>query len=436
MKFKKSIMKDFDKVVDPEWGERNRPTEDEKFSWAVISTHPDLPEWFIWKYRKKLDITSVFKNTGMNEEFIERLINDGVIVPWNSIAASQHLSEVFIEKYKDNLEWNDVCNFQNLSENFMRKHQEKLEWYSVCANQKLSEDFIREFKDFVEWIPVSACQVLSEPFISEFEDYVDWEFVSERQILSIPFMDNYWNRLSHDMVSRYQRLTEGFIRRHVEDLDWQFVSMSQKLSEDFIGEFRHKVEWKNICKFQKLSEPFMEEFSQYVIWEEISQYQNLSYEFILKHKDRLPRRNIMKYQGLSLVKAESIYGKLFNEEISALKDNWWTMGVWEKKTAVEATGKYDCHEDYFIAYKTVRPNRCSKFNFQYQYLQGKTYKAWCDASSDENSFGLSCGTFDFCKSYKCRHNEPIIRVKVKYKDVGRIVFDGRKIRCRKIEVLN
>ena len=95
---------------------------------------------------------------------------------------------------------------------------------------------------------------------------------------------------------------------------------------------------------------------------------------------------------------------------------------------------YECHEDYFIAHKTIRRDRYSHFNFQYQYLPNETYEAHCDCTNDENSFGLSVWTEKGAKEYN--DTGLIVKVKVKYEDVGRLVHDENKIRCFKIEVLD
>ena len=97
------------------------------------------------------------------------------------------------------------------------------------------------------------------------------------------------------------------------------------------------------------------------------------------------------------------------------------------------TGLYECHDDYFIAYKGIRRDRYSNFNFQYQYLKGETYETWCDCSADESSFGFSAWTEKGARLY-C--NELVVRVKVRYEDVGRVVHNGGKIRCFKMEVLD
>ena len=103
------------------------------------------------------------------------------------------------------------------------------------------------------------------------------------------------------------------------------------------------------------------------------------------------------------------------------------------KQQVIDSGLYDCHEDYFIAYKGIRKDRYSAFNFQYQYLIGETYEAHCDCTDEENSFGLSVWTEEEAKEF-C--NKLIIKVKVNYEDVGRLVHNNGKIRVRKLTVID
>ena len=258
------------------------------------------------------------------------------------------------------------------------------DWMSVSAHKFLTEDFIREFADEVKWGYISAKQHLSEEFIREFADEVDWVG-----------------------ISLCQRLSEDFIREFKDEVGWYCVSKYQRLSEDFIREFKDWVYWDAISYYQRLSEDFIREFKDEVDWDKISTHQHLSEDFIEEFKDRLN----MYY----------------------LADSWLYKSTEEKKKAVMDTGLYECHKDYFIAYKGVRRNRYSMFNFQYQYLKGKTYETWCDCSADENSFGFSAWTKTGARSY-C--NELVVRVKIRYEDVGRVVHDGGKIRCFKMEVLD
>ena len=165
--------------------------------------------------------------------------------------------------------------------------------------------------------------------------------------------------------------------------------------------------WKHLSEHGGLTEDFIREFADKVDWEYISKHQHLSKEFIEKFKDRLIMCHVDK--------------------------SWHYKSVEEKKKAVMDTGLYECHDDYFVAYKGIRKDRYSRFNFQYQYLKGETYETWCDCSDNENSFGFSAWTEEGAKNY-C--NELVVRVKVRYEDVGRVVHNGGKIRCFKMEILD
>ena len=282
------------------------------------------------------------------------------------------------------LNWRALSRHNGLTEEFIREFQDEVHWDCILIYQHLSEEFIREFKDDVVWTLISIYQHLSEDFIREFKDRVDW-----------------------DGISANQHLSEDFIREFEDKVDWECISEFQHLSEDFIREFKDRVCWYNISTYQRLSEDFIREFKDRVDWDWIAKYQRLSKNFIREFKDDI-------YMGL-------------------IADSWQYKSVEEKKKAVMDTGLYECHKDYFIAYKGIRANRYSRYNFQYQYLKGKTYETWCDCSADDCSFGFSAWTEKEARAY-C--NELVVRVKVRYEDVGRVVHNGGKIRCFKMEILD
>ena len=274
--------------------------------------------------------------------------------------------------------WKELSRIHNLSEDFIREFADRVDWYYVSEYQKLSESFIKEFAGKVDWYCISAYQKLSESFIREFADKVDWY-----------------------CISAYQKLSEVFIEEYSNNIDWSWISKYQKLSEDFIRKFSDRVDWKRILGYQKLSENFIAEFSDKVDWYYICKYQTCSKEFLNE------------------------FGHGLNNNSDKPTSYW--------KEAIEKTGMYECHEDYFIGYKGIRADRYSKYNFQYQYLPGETYKCFSDYSNDESSFGLSVwderGAYDYC-------NELVIKVKVYYEDITAVVHNGGKIRCKKLTVLD
>ena len=309
---------------------------------------------------------------------------------WKALSMHNGLTENFIRKFADKVNWDCISEYQHLSEDFIREFAESVDWYWISRYQHLSEGFIREFANKVKWCYISKYQHLSENFIREFKGGVYCDYISERQCLS-----------------------EGFIREFAHRVDWINISENQHLSEDFIREFADKVDWSWISEYQHLSEDFIREFKHKVCWYCIFKYQRLSKEFIEEFKDELSMED------------ESIMG--------LIADSWHYKSVEEKKRAVMDTGLYECHDDYFIAYKGIRSDRYSNFNFHYQYLKGHTYETWCDCSEEENSYGFSAWTGKGARDY-C--GELVVRVKVRYEDVGRVVHNGGKIRCFKIEILD
>ena len=133
-----------------------------------------------------------------------------------------------------------------------------------------------------------------------------------------------------------------------ENTNWYNISKYQKLSEQFISDNSDKVYWDCISKYQKLSEQLIDKYSDKVNWYNISKYQKLSEEFINKHSDKLNKK--------------------------LLEDNWNYKDSEYKKSQVVATGLYECYDDHFIAYKGIRSDRYSKYNFQYQYLANNEYE--------------------------------------------------------------
>ena len=298
-----------------------------------------------------------------------------------------YIPEELIDENKTilkNLGWDYISRYQKLSESFIAKHKDYVDWDWISSYQKLSESFVIEHKDLVNWRCISIYQKLSEDFIAKYKDFVKWKYISE-----------------------YQKLSEGFIIEHKDLVDWNCISIYQKLSENFIAKHKDLVSWHYISKYQKLSEDFIAKHKNWVNWKCISIYQKFSKSFI------------------------SIYNNFLN--IPFVNDNWLNKSTEFKKNAVVNTGKYECYEDYFIAYKGIRSDRYSSYNFQYQYMPGETYECFSDGSDDNCSFGLSVWTKKEAAEY-C--DELVVRCKIYYKDVTRVVLDDHKIRCSKITILD
>lgn len=227
--------------------------------------------------------------------------------------------------------------------------------------------------------------------------------LSQKKIKEIKEEFGYdFTKMNWEQISRYKYLCENFIEKYAGKVNWNFISTYQKLSEDFIDKHTDKIDWYSISKYQKLSE-----------------------DFIDKHTDKVGRYSISKYQVITPEFADKHNIKI-NNNSQRTADEW--------KKMIEKTGLYECHENYFYAYKNIRNDRYSHFNFLYQYLPGETYDCFSDYSNDENSFGLSAWTET--KAHNYNNNGIVVKLKVKYADITAIVHGSNKIRCKKITVLN
>jgi len=243
----------------------------------------------------------------------------------------------------------------------------------------------------------------TEEYIERNPDKVNWYCISIYEKLSEALIEKYADKVYWQGVSGCQKLSEAFIERHADEVDWGYISERQKLSEAFIERHADEVDWSCISEYQKLSEAFIERHADKVDWDYILGCQKLSKDFIKKHNLKIP------------------------------ENTWLYKSTAFKKEQVEKTKKYECFDNYFIAYKAIREDRYSHFNFQYQYLPNRTYKAHANFTDEENSFGLSVWTEEGAKDYN--NTGLIVKVKVFYKDVARVVHNSNKIRCTKLTVL-
>jgi phosphoribosylanthranilate isomerase len=314
----------------------------------------------------------------------------------------------------------DICKLYNikfdptLSEDFIRKFKNKVNWHNISIHQKLSEDFIREFKDEIDWYYISMYQKLSESLIREFKDEVNWYYISRHQKLSENFIKKFKDRVHWNRISEYQKLSENFIRESKDKVSWYCIPVYQKLSEDFIKEFKDRVDWHYISKYQELSENFIREFKDEVNWYNISAYQNLS-------------KNFRKEFNLKILDWIIISPHQ--------KRSWLLTSIKEKLKYIKENTNYEIIDDkYIIAYKSVRDDYYSVYNFQYKYDIGKTYRSHCDCNlTDENSFGLSAWTKE--RAYKYYSKGKILKVQIPISKVGAIVHNNNKIRCFELKVL-
>lgn len=261
------------------------------------------------------------------------------------------------------------------------------------------------YKDYLNWKDISAEVYLSEKLIECYKDYVDWE-----------------------RISYMQKLSEEFISRYKDKVHWNYICIYQKLSESFIREHDRYIKnsWDYVSYYQTLSERFMHEYKDKLVWNIAYQQQKMSFRFMLDHIEYFDKVfkniNIDSHKWLKKISLYMRYRSL----------KWRHKSTAARKRAVKRLGLYECHKDYFIAYKGIRKNRYSKYNFQHQYLKGSIHESDADYTNIINSYGLNVWTKNDAFLY-CR--ELVVPCKVYYKDVAMITMPERKIRCTKLEIL-
>ncbi len=337
---------------------------------------------------------------------------------WRDIWYNERLSEDFIVEHMDHadaIDWKSICSRQYLSEEFIEKFADKVDWCYISMNQKLSEEFIARFADKVDWAYVSIDQILSEEFIERFAHKVDWKFVSREQKLSEEFIEKWEHRVNWYVISGYQKLSESFILKHKDKLNCISLIRSQHLNEDFI--------YDNFINNENHSTSSLEELNRAHFTSN-----KVSNEFIKKHYKRiLPDYMdvIAKYQKLNDDKGMKFYKP-------DSKNNWLYASKEEKMKVIREKGKYEIQGDYIIAYKGIRHDYYSCYNFQFKYEVGETYESHADFNlGEENSFGLSAWTLEDAYYFGSR----VVKVKIHIDDIAACVHCQCKLRCTKFKIL-
>lgn len=307
--------------------------------------------------------------------------------------------------------------FLNRTFNMNAQSMEDINWEYVSMSKKLTEEIIRKYYPniTIQYLPMSVIEKVSKQFFEDFKKDINWYKVSENIVMSEKFIEKYEDVVHWYNVAIYQNMSEKFIEKYYDILP-KFVTICfNELSLDFI-KAHNLLNDEDVYTFHKIPEEF--------IVENFNKLENNTLKAIFKYQkisDELKKR---------ITEERNIPAPSFK--------NWLYASTEFKKKEIEKLEMYDCYDDYFIAYKAIRKNRHSIATLKYKYEKGKTYESWCDCTPTENSFGLNVGVKFFAEMYGNMTDDEfkIIKCKVKYEDVGRIVHDGEKIRCFKFEVIN
>jgi hypothetical protein len=307
----------------------------------------------------------------------------------NIIEVEKFLDDKF--SYHEEIDWDLVLHFFTLSESFMERHLHLLEIPLFYKTQFFSEEFIKKYNNILNFNFLSYLSPLNENLCNLYHKFLN-------------FKD----------ICIYQKLSEEFIEKYADKIDWPEISKHQKLNKSFIEKHIDKIDWSLISKYQRLSEEFIEKHINKVDLNIISKYQRLSSEFIEKHKLKIP------------------------------ESSWMYKDKEYKRKKILETGFYEVIDDHVIAYKAVRKDYYSIFNFQYLYEIGKEYEAHADYNSDEDvSFGLSAWTLSEALRYFRRGK--LLKIKIHLDDIACLVSSNvfsndyneiNKLRCAKIKIIH
>lgn len=87
---------------------------------------------------------------------------------WYAISINKHLSDEFLEEFKNKVCWNFALQYQRLSEETLLKLENHICWITASLHQRLSEKFIEEHQDKVHWPAIFEGQILSSDFRKNF----------------------------------------------------------------------------------------------------------------------------------------------------------------------------------------------------------------------------------------------------------------------------
>ena len=390
--------------------------------WEILS-FKKLPFKFIKNFKNNININTYLKYNDIDESTLDNILKlyskNDIVHILDDLTYYKKFSETFIETYYNYFKFESVIyGTQLVSEEFIEKHlinlDNKSTWNNISSCQILSEKFIEKYQDKVDWYNITSCQILSEEFIEKYLHKLSWIGVQIGQHLSNEFLEKHYDKLDLKKIIEKQKLYPSFLVKHFEDI----------CKNDLLAD---------VVKFQKLDDDFIRKYiiirkciinsnEKYVI-SRLIKYQKLSPNLINDYRDLF--KHEYKYEFYNFNKINDLY---------VFGDNWLYKDTKFKKQQIIDTGLYECYDDYFIAYKAIRQDRYSYFNFQYKYEPGKIYEEKCNCTNIGNSFGLNVGTYKYAKNYG-GNKSIIIKCKIRYEDVGRLVHNNKKVRCFKIEIL-
>jgi hypothetical protein len=212
-----------------------------------------------------------------------------------------------------------------------------------------------------------------------------------------------------------------------------------------------------LLKWQTLSEEYIESKLSIIkdnsLIMELLQSQRMSENFIKKHEECFGESYIgllITTQRLSIeyitdlnkrynliIWPDDKLGIKFNIETN-LSNCWQYKSADEKLEIIKKTNLYEIKGDYVIAYKSIRKNGYSNYNFQYKYEVDSYYTTKADYNIlNTASFGFSAWTLKHVLTkYYNWHENKIIKIKIHKSEIAALVHNDNKIRSTALYVIN
>lgn len=301
------------------------------------------------------------------------------------------LTEDYLEANLTSYDPSDILKYQILSEDFIVNHINYFDIYEIVAMQKVSETFIENYRSK----------------LVRFNDRHEfWKAILRSQGLSVKYITSLLDEMEYlgllDYVIQFQNITP----------------IRDTLMERYKDSKNYPIIVKALAKFESLSVDFLD---RYPI-------------FLETQKDL-----IAKHQKLSAAyrEAHELVTEENNDDVTP--EQW--RSILQKVTS--NLTHFTLYSDHIYAYKLIRRDGYSQFNFGSKYLNGDSYDSFSDYSTDDTSFGFASysenGAYNLWQDlYNGSKAYMVTKVRIPYENityVGRVAkYNAILIRSNYIEI--
>jgi hypothetical protein len=205
---------------------------------------------------------------------------------WSEIVCFQPLTEKFLidnEHILDNRNncwhnlWYQLFRYQKLSEKYIMSKKHKIQsehdfWYYISCNSHLTEDFIDKYKDKLAWSYVCSHLSFTEQMIEKYVDNVDWKMIWENQNFTEDFIIKHQDKVEWTYLVKNKHLAKDFFERNKHRI------ATKLYAKDLV----------KIVEYQKLSQETLETLKKgKMVWGAIGQNCDMSRDFVITNYDKM-----------------------------------------------------------------------------------------------------------------------------------------------------